>query len=203
MNLTRRDNLGTPQQLDFNVRVNAGTFPTEDITLTAEMSALLDPAIMNAENSLVAQTVNLYTPGQMWQGMFRMPVDVNSPRVSSQFGERRSYNGGTPGLCGHEGQDYGMPGGTPVYAPAAGAVSLAKPLQVRGNVVFLDHGRSVFTAFYHLSEINVKDGQHVQAGDLLGKVGTTGFSTGDHLHWSMWVNGIYVDPLQWTREEIP
>ncbi len=203
LNLTLRDNLGNPKPVQLNVRVNAGTFPTEDITLTSEMSALLDPAIMNAENALVAQTVALYSPGQAWQGAFRMPLDVKDPRVSALFGERRSYNGGKPGLCGHEGQDFGVPGGTPVYAPAAGAVVIAQPLQVRGNVVFIDHGRGVFSAFYHLSEIVAKEGEQVQPGDLIGKVGTTGFSTGNHLHWSMWVNGIYVDPIQWTKQAMP
>lgn len=203
VSLTVRDNLGNPKQLQFDVRVNATPFTLNDITLTASMSALLDPAIMNSENSLVAQTVGLYTPGQDWQGLFRMPLDVPNPRVSSFFGERRSYNGGKPGLCGHEGQDFAVPEGTPVYAPAAGVVVLAQKLQVRGNVVFLDHGRGVYSAFYHMVEIDAKDGQQVQPGDLLGKVGTTGFSTGDHLHWSMWVNGIYVDPIQWTKEHIP
>lgn len=203
VNLTLRDNLGNPKQEQFNVRVNAGTFPSENITLTSGMSALLDPAVMNAENALVSQTVSLYTPGQAWQEKFRSPLAIQNPRVSSQFGERRSYNGGALGLCGHEGQDYGVAGGTPIHAPAAGTVVLAQLLKVRGNVVFIDHGRGVFTAFYHLSEIDAQNGQRVNAGDLLGKVGTTGFSTGDHLHWSMWVNGIYVNPLQWTEGEIP
>ncbi len=203
VNLTLRDNLGNPSQVQFNVRVNAGTFPTQDLTLTAEMSALLDPAIMNAENALVAQTVSQYTPGQAWKGAFRSPVDIKNPRVSSQFGERRSYNGGKPGLCGHEGQDYGVAGGTSVFATAPGTIVLAQALKVRGNVVFIDHGRGVFTAFYHLKQIDVQAGQRVNTGDLIGQVGTTGFSTGDHLHWSMWVNGIYVNPLQWVGEEIP
>lgn len=201
--LTLRDTLGNPQNLEFGVRVNAGTFPTEDLTLTAEMSALLDPAIMDAENALVSRTVTPVSGAQLWESVFRSPLDIPNPRVSSQFGERRSYNGGQPGLCGHEGQDYGVPGGTPIYAPGGGIVVLAQELKVRGNVVFLDHGRGVFSAFYHMSELDVKNGDRVKAGDLLGKVGTTGFSTGNHLHWSMWVNGIYVDPIDWTERALP
>lgn len=203
VNLTLRDNLGTGKQVQFKVRVNAGTFGLQDLTLTSSMSALLDPAIMNAENALVAQTVSGYTPGQAWDNPFRSPLDVKNPRHSTEFGDRRSYNGGKPGLCGHEGTDFAVPGGTPVYAPAAGTVVLAQPLKVRGNVVFIDHGRGVFSGFYHLSEIIAKPGQRVQPGDLLGKVGTTGFSTGDHLHWSMWLNGIYVDPLEWMQKAMP
>ncbi len=201
--LTLRDALGNPTELHFEIRVNPETYAVQDLTLTAEMSALLDPAIMNAENARVSQVVSQYTPGQMWTGKFRLPLDEPNPRISTSFGERRSYNGGAPGLCGHEGTDYAVKGGTPVYAPADGVVALAAPLKVRGNVVFIDHGRGVFTAFYHLSEIDATNGQRVKAGDLVGKVGTTGFSTGDHLHWSMWVNGIYVDPDQWMEEEIP
>jgi murein DD-endopeptidase MepM/ murein hydrolase activator NlpD len=74
---------------------------------------------------------------------------------------------------------------------------------VRGNVVFINHGFGVFSGFYHLSEIDVKAGQRVNTGDLVGKVGTTGFSTGDHLHWSMWVNGVYVDPIEWETRTVP
>ncbi len=203
VNLTMRDILGNPKTVQFGVRVNAGTFPTYDLTLTPGMSALLDPAVMDAENALVGRTVAPYTATQMWEGAFRSPLDIQNPRVSSLFGERRSYNGGAPGLCGHEGQDYGVAGGTPVYAPASGVVVLAQELKVRGNVVFIDHGRGVFTAFYHLSELDTQAGTRVNAGDLIGKVGTTGFSTGDHLHWSMWVNGIYVDPIDWTERSIP
>lgn len=203
VNLTLHDNLGNPKQVQFTLRVNTGTFGLQDLTLTPQMSALLDPAIENAENAQVAQTVSPYTPGQAWEGAFHLPLDVKNPRHSTEFGDRRSYNGGKPGLCGHEGTDFAVPGGTPVYAPAGGTVVLAQPLKVRGNVVFIDHGRGVFSGFYHLSKIIATPGQHVKTGDLLGEVGTTGFSTGDHLHWSMWLNGIYVDPLEWTQRAMP
>ena len=201
--LTTRDMDGNAKQYNFEVRVNAGKFGLQDLQLTDSMSALLDPAIMNAENARVGQTVSAFTPAQMWNGKFVLPLNVKNPRISTTFGERRSYNGGKPGLCGHEGTDYAVAGGTPVYAPAGGTIVLAEPLKVRGGVVFIDHGRGVFTAFYHLSAIDVKNGQRVNAGDLVGKVGTTGFSTGDHLHWSMWVNGVYVNPQQWLAEQIP
>ncbi|MDL1897287.1 LysM peptidoglycan-binding domain-containing protein [Anaerolineae bacterium CFX7] len=201
--LTWRDAQGNAQPMQFDVHVNAGAFGVQDLTLTAQMSALLDPAIMNAENALVGETVGAFTAEQKWQGKFRLPLDVKNPRISTTFGERRSYNGGAPGLCGHEGTDYAVAGGTPVYAPAGGVVVLAEPLKVRGNVVFIDHGRGVFSAFYHLDKIIAKQGQRVQAGDLVAQVGTTGFSTGYHLHWSMWVNGVYVNPSQWMEHEIP
>jgi murein DD-endopeptidase MepM/ murein hydrolase activator NlpD len=194
---------GQTTTLTFSARVNATNYPVQNITLTQQMAGLLDPAIIYAEDARVARTVAPFLPEQMWNGPFHPPLAVQNPIITAVFGERRSYNGGAPGLCGHEGQDFAVDAGTPVYAPAGGIVALAEPLKERGNVVFIDHGLSVYSGFYHLSEIDVKAGQRVNTGDLVGKVGTTGFSTGNHLHWSMWVNGVYVNPIEWTTRTIP
>ncbi len=107
------------------------------------------------------------------------------------------------GACGHEGTDFGAPAGSPIYAPARGRVVFAGLTQVRGNMTVIDHGVGVFSAYYHQSEINVQVGQMVEPGTLIGKVGSTGLSTGPHLHWSMWINGEYVDPMEWTRRLVP
>jgi murein DD-endopeptidase MepM/ murein hydrolase activator NlpD len=123
--------------------------------------------------------------------------------ITEFFGTRRSYNGGPVGACGHEGTDFGVPGGTPIFAPARGRVVFAGLTQVRGNLTVIDHGLGVFSAYYHQSAIDVQAGQMVEPGQLIGKVGTTGLSTGNHLHWSMWANGEYVDPLEWTRRVLP
>ena len=90
-----------------------------------------------------------------------------------------------------------------MLAPASGTVVLAEPLDVRGNAVVIDHGAGVFTGYWHLSQIDVQAGQQVKPGDQLGLVGTTGLSTGNHLHWEMRVHGIAVDPLQWTGKVFP
>jgi murein DD-endopeptidase MepM/ murein hydrolase activator NlpD len=201
--ITTTDASGNTTPLNFGVRVSATNYPVQDITLTPQMASLLDPAIEQAENARVANTVAPFTPQQMWNGPFSMPLHVQNPPISALFGTRRSYNGGPVGLCGHEGQDFAVDGGTPVYAPAGGIVVLAEPLHVRGNVVFINHGLGIYSGFYHLSEIDAQVGQRVKTGDLLGKVGTTGFSTGDHLHWSLWVEGVYVDPIEWTNRTIP
>ncbi len=201
--ITARTASGETRNLVFDVRVNATNFPVQNITLTPQMAALLDPAIERAENARVAATVAPVTPQPFWNGAFRLPLNVKDPPISAEFGQRRSYNGGPVGACGHEGEDFAVDGGTPVYAPAAGTIALAEPLKVRGNVIFINHGLGVYSGFYHLSKIEVQAGQTVKPGDLLGEVGTTGFSTGDHLHWSMWVNGVYVDPIAWTTRAIP
>ena len=194
---------GVMTPLAFNLRINATNFPVENLTLTPQMSALLDPALISSENARVANLVAPYTPRPYWTGLFRYPLAIKNWVVTTVFGTRRSYNGGKPGACGHEGQDFGNSKGAGVIAPADGVVVLAAPLKVRGNVVFIDHGEGIYSGFYHMSRLDVKTGQRVTAGDPLGIVGTTGFSTGDHLHWSMWVNGVYVDPIQWTTQAIP
>ncbi|MGB8646705.1 MAG: LysM peptidoglycan-binding domain-containing protein [Anaerolineae bacterium] len=201
INLITTNGQSTPVTTD--IQVNATNYPVQDITLTPGMAALLDPAIEQAENNRVANTVAPFTPTAFWSGPFHPPLAVKDPIISALFGQRRSYNGGAVGLCGHEGQDFAVDGGTPAYAPAPGIVVLAQPLTVRGNVVFVNHGQGVYSGFYHLSEIDVKAGQVVKTGDLLGKVGTTGFSTGNHLHWSLWVDGVYVDPIEWENRSIP
>jgi murein DD-endopeptidase MepM/ murein hydrolase activator NlpD len=99
--------------------------------------------------------------------------------------------------------DFSMPEGSPIYAPARGRVVFTGLTQVRGNLTVIDHGLGVFSAYFHQTEILVKVGQMVEPGMLIGKVGTTGLSTGPHLHWSMWVDGEYVDPLEWTRRVFP
>ena len=123
---------------------------------------------------------------------------MNFPHTSP-YGSRRTY-GNSPTITAHAGEDFSAAAGTPVLAPAAGTVVLAEPLFVRGNAVVLDHGGGVYTGYWHLSELNVQPGEQVAAGQQLGAVGSTGLSTGAHLHWEMRVGGLPVDPLQWLAE---
>jgi murein DD-endopeptidase MepM/ murein hydrolase activator NlpD len=180
------------------IQVIEGTFGVQHIGLSAEKTKLLDPNLVAAEAARLAQVTTQATlPGQ-WQGLFRIPLG-GTPTIVSPYGARRSYAGG-PLNSYHSGVDYDVPGGTPVLCPAAGRVVLAEPLAVRGNAVIVDHGRGVMSGYWHLSQINVTVGEYVEPGDVLGLVGTTGLSTGDHLHWEIRVMGIPVDPLQWLQE---
>lgn len=99
----------------------------------------------------------------------------------------------------HRGIDFGAPKGTAVYASAPGKVVLARTLYKRGNAVIIDHGCGIFTEYLHLSRILVRKGQTVSQEQIIGKVGNTGVSTGPHLHWSLVVNGVLVNPLFWIR----
>ena len=183
------------------VSIAATAFPVDQVTLPpTKVTILQDTALINRESVQLAAIVDQYTPTRLWSGAFQQPVYGT---ITEYFGTRRSYNGGPVGACGHEGMDIGLPQGTPVYAPARGRVVFTGLTQVRGNLTVIDHGVGVYSAFFHQVEILVKVGQMVEPGMLIGKVGTTGLSTGPHLHWSVWANGEYVDPLEWTRRLFP
>jgi len=115
-------------------------------------------------------------------------------RISGRFGNARVYNG-QPG-AGHSGMDIAVPTGTPVKAPAAGVVTFAAAdLYLTGGTLLLDHGFGVSSNFLHLSRIDVKVGDRVQQGQVIGAVGATGRATGPHLHWGMNWFDVRVDPL--------
>jgi len=109
-----------------------------------------------------------------------------------RFGARRFFNGEP--RSPHTGADYHAAAGTPVHAAAAGVVALAANHFFSGNSVFLDHGDGLITMYFHLSEIDVKEGQRVERGQVLGKVGSTGRATGPHLHFGIRWRGERIDP---------
>jgi murein DD-endopeptidase MepM/ murein hydrolase activator NlpD len=76
-------------------------------------------------------------------------------------------------------------------------------LTVRGNATIIDHGQGIFTGYWHQEEIDVKVGDRVEPGQLIGLIGATGRVTGPHLHWEIWVNGVQVDPIQWLENTYP
>ena len=176
------------------VRLQEGNYDVENINLSAGTSQLLSPEIVRREHALLKNTCANYTPAQLWEGSFQHPVE--SPEYTSMFGTKRSYNNG-PISGFHRGQDYRGQTGTPVYATANGAVSLGERLELYGNTVVLNHGLGICSAYMHLSEIAVTQGQTVQAGELLGYIGATGLVTGSHLHFEIRVNGVPVAPQQW------
>jgi murein DD-endopeptidase MepM/ murein hydrolase activator NlpD len=120
---------------------------------------------------------------------FALPA--NGP-LSSRFGLRRIFNGLPRNP--HAGLDVAVGTGTPVRAPADGVVANTGDYFFNGNTVFLDHGQGLITAYMHLSRLDVRAGQTVRKGDLLGAVGATGRVTGAHLHWAVILNNTPVDP---------
>ncbi len=129
---------------------------------------------------------------QGWRQDFMWPV---TGRISGLFGSQRIYKG-EPGSY-HSGVDVARPSGTPVIAPADGVVVLAahQDFTLEGKLLMLDHGMTLNSAFLHLSRIDVKVGDVVRRGQTIGAVGTTGRSTGPHLHWGMKWGNSRIDPL--------
>jgi len=132
------------------------------------------------------------TPERLWGGKFRIPLD--GVTTGSNFGRRRILNG-NPGSP-HGGVDLPGATGTPVHAAQRGRVVLAEELFFAGNTVVVDHGLGIYTFYGHLSEIDAKVGDDLEAGTVLGKVGATGRVTGPHLHWGLTVERARVNPLQ-------
>jgi len=114
-------------------------------------------------------------------------------RVSGVYGSQRIYNG-TP-KSPHSGLDVAAAKGTPVHAPAGGIISFANPdLYLTGGTVLIDHGHGLSSSFLHLSRIDVRVGERVDPGEVIGLVGATGRATGPHMHWGMNWFGVRVDP---------
>ncbi len=128
-----------------------------------------------------------------WRQRFVWPA---TGRISGLFGSQRSYANGEKGDP-HSGVDVARPTGTPVIAPADGVVVLAAdhPFTLEGNLLMIDHGMGLNSAFLHLSRIDVKLGDRVRQGQPVGAVGMTGRATGPHLHWSMKWQDQRIDPL--------
>ena len=118
-------------------------------------------------------------------------------RLSGVFGSQRIYRGGVPAAY-HSGTDIAPGAGAIVVAPADGVVTLAPPpmFSLEGNLVILDHGMGLSSAFLHLASVRVRPGQTVRQGQPIGTVGATGRATGPHLHWSMVWNGARIDAQQ-------
>ncbi len=137
------------------------------------------------------------TAETLFQGNFVSPVPG---ATASRFGERRVFNGVPKDP--HGGADLKAKKGTRVRAPAGGTVVLADSLFYQGKTVILDHGRGLYSGYYHLSRISVKEGQKVRRGGVLGRVGATGRATGPHLHWSVRLDGARVDPFSLTALDL-
>lgn len=159
------------RQASVTLDVRPKTFPTRQLTVA---EAFVNPPASEdqriaAEAARLAALWGLRTPKRLWEGPFVRPV---ADPANSAFGSRSVFNGHA--RAPHTGADFLSPAGTPVHAPAGGTVVLAGSLYFTGNTVVLDHGLGIYSLFAHFSEIAVKEGDVVSAGDLLGKVGATG-----------------------------
>jgi murein DD-endopeptidase MepM/ murein hydrolase activator NlpD len=183
----------------LSVQVRNRDFPTQSIWLPPGK----DSEGTDAEFDRVDAFKALVTPEKFWDGKLLRP---NSGEITTIYGVRRYYNGVFAQDYYHRGVDYAGAHGSPVVAPAAGRVSLvgreSQGFKIHGNVVGIDHGQGVASILMHLSRIDVKEGDVVKAGQVIGALGSTGASTGPHLHWGLYVHGQSVDPVPWRLQGV-
>jgi murein DD-endopeptidase MepM/ murein hydrolase activator NlpD len=181
-----------PSRATYRMRIKAKAFPTRRLTVA---EAFVNPP-EDVQERIATEAKRLttlwasVTPERRWAGPFVRPV---SDPANSAFGSRSILNGQP--RSPHGGADFLSEAGTPIHAPNDGLVVLTGDLYYTGNTVVIDHGLGLLSLFAHLSRIDVKDGQTVKAGDVVGLVGATGRVTGPHLHWTVRLGGARVDPL--------
>jgi murein DD-endopeptidase MepM/ murein hydrolase activator NlpD len=181
---------GQARTLAFTVGTRA--YREQHITLKNKRQVNPDPADLLRFKREYEEQVAAYRrfePGQPSNVLMEAPVQG---RLSSPFGLRRFFNGEERNP--HVGLDLAAPAGTPVKAPAAGKITLVGDYFFNGRTVLIDHGQGFISMVCHLSAVDVKAGQGVSRGQVVGKVGATGRATGPHLHWTISLNDARVDP---------
>jgi murein DD-endopeptidase MepM/ murein hydrolase activator NlpD len=180
----------TQSSADFEVRNKV--YREQRITLKSNKHVHLsdeDLARYKREATLQDNAYQQFSQGHPSNLILDRPVDAP---LSSPFGLKRFFNG--EARAPHSGLDFAAPTGTPIKAPAAGTVILIGDFFFNGKTVFVDHGQGMISMFCHLSVIDVTEGQRLERGQVLGKVGATGRVTGAHLHWNVSLNDARVDP---------
>lgn len=187
------------------LKVFSGEFKESWITVSEEVAELVDPMpedetiIKRREEDRrrIAQAYSQSLEENLWSGPFIWPAEG---RITSGFGETRYVNQRLAGR--HSGIDIGAPLGTIITAANCGQVRLAEDLLVTGLTIIIDHGWGIFSSYSHLSALKVEEGQLVKKGETIGLMGSTGFSTGSHLHWVIRTSATYLNPEQFLRVDI-
>lgn len=165
------------------------------VTLNKQKQALSkDTQTLQQESSIIGQKFRIKTPVAYFEGPFIKPA---RGRISSEFGKERLYNSGITRR--HAGTDIANTVGTPIQAPNHGRVILSTFFDVHGNTLMIDHGFGIVSIYNHLDERFATEGQLVRKGDIIGRMGNTGLTSGPHLHWGLSLQNVRVDPLPWTK----
>ncbi len=172
--------------------------PIDYLELSDELvNTVLTVEAAKEERRLRALQFATFDSARRWHSVFRLPV---KGIVTTEFGQARSINGGAVGGH-HTGTDIANELGTPVIASAPGRVAWTGEMPIRGISVLIDHGAGVMSGYHHLDKSIVVEGAFVEAGLVIGELGSSGLSTGPHLHWELTVWGTNVDPVTWTERD--
>lgn len=165
-------------------------FETQYLKVTAQMESMKqDTGRIAADQKKIELARSKSEPEFLFSGTFVQPVEGI---LTTPYGYTRYVNGKYD--SSHMAIDLAAKEGTPIKATNDGMVALAEPLYLTGNAIYIDHGMGLFSQYAHLSELRVKTGDRVKQGDIIGLVGTTGFSTGPHLHFTFWAHNVQVNP---------
>jgi hypothetical protein len=189
----------TIEDLSRTIEIHAAHYRTESLGVQPKF---VEPGpealkLIHEQSEFKAKVFASSAPGPLWHGDFHAPV---AAAATDSFGTRRMFNGKLASI--HKGADFRAHMGTSVYASNSGVVVIARPLYFEGNCVVIDHGMGLFTESMHFSRIDVKEGQRVKTGDLLGLSGATGRVTGPHLHWAVRWQGAYLDPIKLLKLDL-
>jgi murein DD-endopeptidase MepM/ murein hydrolase activator NlpD len=177
--------------LSYTISIVKEKFHVEHLTLPKDKVDLDEKSFARwkAEQEQLKTALASDSPAKLWQPGFVEPVNGKRTGI---FGSVRVMNGQARNP--HNGEDISAPLGTDVLATNDGIVRLTVEHFFSGKGIFLDHGLGFYSMYFHLSEVLVKDGDQVKAGQVIGKVGATGRATGPHLHWGVKLNGARVNP---------
>ena len=182
--------------LEIPITITARDFVAEVIELNPTLTGIrTDPDPKRIEEANRLWSILSTNGSQIYHTGFFVPP-VSSTRRTSFFGDRRvyKYSNGTSDTSIHAGVDFGVPKGTRVSACATGKVVLARNRIVTGNSVVLEHAPGIYSLYYHLDSISVSEGDMAYSGTQIGLSGSTGLSTGPHLHWEIRVSTENTDP---------
>ena len=176
----------------YRLKVHRAKFGVQQLTLPRESVDLDEETLqrVEAEQQQMIENLSGVTAKKLWRGQFMIPVEG---KMAGTFGLKRVINGQARNP--HSGEDIYAPEGTEIAASNDGIVKLTGDFFFSGKSIVVDHGLGLFTTYFHLSEVWVKEGQQVSKGQTIGRVGATGRATGPHLHWGMRINGARVNPL--------
>lgn len=179
----------------FPIEVKEKEFPIEIWRYRVRRRLYPSTPKTKKERNIIREAIATESSKKLYKNPFMLPV---KGRVTSPYGTYRITKGGEGGTR-HRGVDIAAPRGTPILAPARGRIILTGRFRIHGRTVVIDHGQGVVSIYLHLSRILVNKGEMVEKGQVIGKLGSTGASTGPHLHWGLYIHGEPVNPLFWTK----
>jgi murein DD-endopeptidase MepM/ murein hydrolase activator NlpD len=185
------DALGTPMH-EAQITILNAHYRKQNVVLTPALTRLKSTS---DERAKVAAFLKEVSPERYWDERLEAPLPGC---ITSPFGVTRLHNGKPTGEY-HAGIDQRGAFGSPIRAVAGGVVKIVQQFTLRGGTVAIDHGQGLESIYLHMSGFAAKEGEQVHKGDIIGYVGSTGRSTGPHVHWTLYANGTPVNPAQWIH----